>query len=85
MVPSSLCPARFIGIALLMAAASLFFSSSLLAQTSPEASNNPASVADSAAPGEADPANPLFEKLRGSGKTGMALFVISVVGFSFAF
>jgi len=31
------------------------------------------------------PANPLLEKLRGSGKTGIALFLISVIGFSFAF
>lgn len=85
MVPSSLCPVRSIGIALLMAAASLFFSSSLLAQTASEAANDPAPVADSAAPADSAPANPLFEKLRGSGKTGMALFVISVVGFSFAF
>ncbi|MDA3874214.1 MAG: MotA/TolQ/ExbB proton channel family protein [Kiritimatiellae bacterium] len=29
--------------------------------------------------------NALVEKLRGSGKTGVALFLISVVGFSFAF
>lgn len=28
--------------------------------------------------------NPLLEKLRGSGKTGIALFLISVIGFSFA-
>jgi biopolymer transport protein ExbB len=34
---------------------------------------------------EAPPTNALMEKLRGSGKTGVALFVISVVGFSFAF
>lgn len=29
--------------------------------------------------------NALMDKLRGSGKTGVALFVISIVGFSFAF
>ena len=32
-----------------------------------------------------DAGNPLFEKLKGSGKTGVALFLISVAGFSFAF
>jgi biopolymer transport protein ExbB len=34
---------------------------------------------------EAAPANALVEKLRGSGKTGIALFLVSVIGFSFAF
>ncbi|HKK18877.1 MAG TPA: hypothetical protein VJ952_09385, partial [Opitutales bacterium] len=29
--------------------------------------------------------NALVEKLRGSGKTGVALFLVSVIGFSFAF
>ncbi|WFB37080.1 MotA/TolQ/ExbB proton channel family protein [Kiritimatiellota bacterium B12222] len=34
---------------------------------------------------EVSSSNALVEKLRGSGKTGFALFVISIVGFSFAF
>ena len=34
---------------------------------------------------EVSNSNALVEKLRGSGKTGAALFVISVIGFSFAF
>ncbi len=36
-------------------------------------------------PDETVSSHPLLDKLRGSGKTGAALFLISVVGFSFAF
>lgn len=43
-------------------------------------------VLDETAPEEdVSTANALVEKLRGSGKTGVALFVISIIGFSFAF
>lgn len=41
--------------------------------------------AEAAAETTSAPANALVEKLRGSGKTGVALFLVSVIGFSFAF
>lgn len=52
----------------------------LFAQESPETQAPAAAVEEAPAAG-----NPLFEKLKGSGKTGVALFLISVAGFSFAF
>lgn len=66
---------------LALAALSCWMTLPLAAQASADASAEPvvASEASESA------ANPLFEKLRGSGKTGAALFLISVVGFSFAF
>ncbi|MCC5843057.1 MAG: MotA/TolQ/ExbB proton channel family protein [Verrucomicrobia bacterium] len=45
----------------------------------------PTEVSDSVPADTITGIDALTEKLRGSGKTGMALFVISIVGFSFAF
>lgn len=72
-----------IGMILSIAAASCVFSLNLVAQESADAPVDPSALAET--PEAADSANPLVEKLRGSGKTGIALFLVSVVGFSFAF
>jgi biopolymer transport protein ExbB len=61
-----------------------FFSPMLRAQ---ETETEPPAAPALEAPAETPDAsvNPLLDKLRGSGKTGIALFIISVIGFSFAF
>ena len=61
-----------------------FFSPMLWAQ---ETETEPPAAPAVEAPAETPDAsvNPLLDKLRGSGKTGIALFIISVIGFSFAF
>lgn len=55
------------------------------ASAEPPAETSPASTDTQSATETPNSVNPLIEKLRGSGKTGVALFLISIVGFSFAF
>jgi biopolymer transport protein ExbB len=87
MVSSPVLPLRRIGIVLMLACLTGLSSLHLAAQAeATDPADVPAELAAPADGAESAPAgNPLIEKLRGSGKTGAALFLISIVGFSFAF
>lgn len=54
-------------------------------QTPPAVEKAPADSVNEPVPNAPNTTNALVEKLKGSGKTGIALFLISVFGFSFAF
>ena len=65
---------------------SLAFALNLSAQEVAESTTGLSAGVEQTAPGDASvPVNALMEQLRQSGKTGMALFIISIIGFSFAF
>ncbi len=66
-------------------AAFVFFLFLLLSPMSGQAQEEAVAPSEARQAESVSSSSALFEKLRGSGKTGIALFLISVVGFSFAF